>query len=277
MADRRNWNIQEEDVLISILQEIVAAGGRSDNGCFRTGTYEQIVLKMREKIPGLNITSKHIQNKMKRLKDKYSAAYDMLNTSGFGWDDAHQCVTVDAQVLEEYLKLKKHPSKNYIANKPFPQYERLKTIFRKDRATGSMAESAADALEHINLESAVGDDTDELNVPLTTPSNGASASSIPQDVEASSKKRKRKAGVSEDAMKVIEKGLNVISEEMGKLVSVVGTPGLQTMPDELTNMGFDDDQVIAISMYFADNPIQLRLWNSMNATLKPKFVATILK
>ncbi|KVH90221.1 AP2/ERF domain-containing protein [Cynara cardunculus var. scolymus] len=30
----------------------------------------------------------------------------MLNTSGFGWDDAHQCVTVDAQVLEEYLKLK---------------------------------------------------------------------------------------------------------------------------------------------------------------------------
>ncbi|KVH99388.1 Myb/SANT-like domain-containing protein [Cynara cardunculus var. scolymus] len=172
MADRRNWNIQEEDVLISILQEIVAAGGRSDNGCFRTGTYEQIVLKMREKITSLNITSKHIQNKMKRLKDKYSAAYDMLNTSGFGWDDAHQCVTVDAQVLEEYLK-------------PFPQYERLKTIFEKDRATGSMAESAADALEHINLESAVGDDTDELNVPLTTHSNGASASSIPQDVEAS--------------------------------------------------------------------------------------------
>ena len=42
---------------------------------------------------------------MKRLKDKYSAAYDMVNTSGFGWDDAKQCVTVDAQVLEEYLKV----------------------------------------------------------------------------------------------------------------------------------------------------------------------------
>ncbi|KVI01621.1 Myb/SANT-like domain-containing protein, partial [Cynara cardunculus var. scolymus] len=130
MADRRNWSIQEEDVLISILQEIVAAGGRSDNGCFRTDTYEQIILKMSEKILGLNITSKHIQNKMKRLKDKYSATYDILNTSGFSWNDAHQCVTVDAQVLEEYIK--KHPSKNYIANKPFPQYERLKTIFGKD-------------------------------------------------------------------------------------------------------------------------------------------------
>ncbi|KVH93551.1 hypothetical protein Ccrd_004392 [Cynara cardunculus var. scolymus] len=78
-------------------------------------------------------------------------------------------------------------------------------------------------------------------------------------------------------MRVIEKGLNSLSEEMGKLVSVVGTPGLQTMPDELTNMGFDDDQVIAISMYFVDSPIQVRLWNSINATLKPKFVTTILK
>ncbi|XP_024969751.1 uncharacterized protein At2g29880-like [Cynara cardunculus var. scolymus] len=242
MADRRNWSIKEENVLINILQEIVAAGGRSDNGCFRTGTYEQIVSKMREKLPGLNITSKHIQNKMKRLKNKYSTAYDMLNTSAFGWNDAHQCVTVDAQVLEEYLK--KHPSKNYIVNKPFPQYERLKIIFGKDRATGSMAESAADVLEHINLESEVGADTEELNVPLTTLSNGASASSIPQDVEASSKK----TGVSEDAIKLIEKELNSLSEKMGKLVSVVGTPGLQTMPDELTNMRFDDDQVIAISM-----------------------------
>ena len=105
MPDRRNWSIAEEDALILILQEIVDVGGRSDNGCFRSGTYEQIVLKLRERIPGLNITAKHVQNKMKRLKDKYSAAYDMLNTSGFGWNDALQCVTVDAQVLEEYLKV----------------------------------------------------------------------------------------------------------------------------------------------------------------------------
>ena len=52
MADRRNWSIAEEDLLISILQEIVVAGGRSDNGSFRAGTHDQIVLKMREKNPG---------------------------------------------------------------------------------------------------------------------------------------------------------------------------------------------------------------------------------
>ncbi|KAK2645949.1 hypothetical protein Ddye_021144 [Dipteronia dyeriana] len=49
--------------------------------------------------------AKDVQNKMKRLKDKYSSAYDMLNTSGFGWDDTHKCVTVDGpKILEAYLK-----------------------------------------------------------------------------------------------------------------------------------------------------------------------------
>ncbi|KAJ9539901.1 hypothetical protein OSB04_026407 [Centaurea solstitialis] len=275
MADRRNWTTVEKDLLITILQEIVAAGGRSDNGSFRAGTHEQIVLKMREKIPGINITSKHIHNKMKRLKDKYSAAYDMLNTSGFGWDDAKQCVTVDAQVLEDYLK--KHPSKNYVANKPFPQYERLKMVFGKDRATGSLAESAADAMDHINLEE-VGAETEEAQVPLSNPSGGVSESSIPTEGEASSKKRKRKTNFAENVVKTIEKGLKSVSEEMSKLVETVSNPNpaLQTLPDELYEMGFDSDQCVAISMYFADNPNQLRLYSGMNATFKVEFVKTVL-
>lgn len=116
------------------------------------------------------------RTKIKRLKDKYSAAYDMLNTSGFGWDDARQCVTVDSpEALEEYLK--KHPNKNYTANKPFTTYERLAIIFGKDRATRSMAESAADALENINMENEDGAETEGFSVPLSNPSNVASVPS----------------------------------------------------------------------------------------------------
>ena len=67
----------------------------ADGGSFRSGTYEHVASKMREKIENINITAKHVQNKMKRLKDKYSTAYNMLNTSGFGWDDTHKCVIVN--------------------------------------------------------------------------------------------------------------------------------------------------------------------------------------
>ncbi|KAK2653137.1 hypothetical protein Ddye_012993 [Dipteronia dyeriana] len=160
MSDRRNWTPEEEDVMITILEGIVADGGRCDT----------------EKIESITITGKHVQNKMKRLKDRYSAAYDMLNSSGFGWNDTTKCVTVSPEILEEYLK--KHPNKNYTANRPFPHYERLVTVFGKDRATGNMAESAADALDNMGLE------TEESGIagftqPSTTPSNVAFASSDP--------------------------------------------------------------------------------------------------
>ncbi|KAJ9535156.1 hypothetical protein OSB04_un001763 [Centaurea solstitialis] len=229
MADRRNWTIAEEDLLIGILQDIVAAG----------------------------------------------AAYDMLNTNGFGWDDANKCVMVDEQVLDEYLK--KHPSKNYIANKPFPQYERLKIVFGKDRATGSLAESAADAMEHINLAE-VGAETEEVQVPLSNPSGGASESSVSNDGEASSKKRKRKTNFAEDVVKMLEKGLKSVSKEMSKLVATIGNPNpaLKTLPEELVEMGFNSDQCIAISMYFADNPNQLHLYSGMNDNFKLRFVTTVL-
>ncbi|KAJ9562039.1 hypothetical protein OSB04_007199 [Centaurea solstitialis] len=181
----RNWTVGEEDALILILQEIVDAGGRSDNGCFRSGTGSK--------------------------------------------------VTVDAQVLDEYLK--KHPSKNYIANKPFPQYERLTRIFGKDQATGSLAEPAADAMENINLESEVGADTNDF---------------------------------------VIANGLNSLSEEVGKLVEVVGTPGLVTLNEELEKLGFDDSQCIALGMHFSNNPVQLCYWSTLADRLKQMYAQSIL-
>ena len=79
---------------------------RGDNGSFRPGTYEQVVLKLRAKIVAINIKTNPVQNKIKRLKEKYYAAYDMMNTSGFGWDDVQKCVIVDSpQILEDYSKV----------------------------------------------------------------------------------------------------------------------------------------------------------------------------
>ena len=100
---------------------------------------------------------------------------------------------------------------------------------------------------------------------------------LPNEGEASSKKRKRKTNFAEEVVKSIEKWLKSVSEEISKLVSTVGTPGLQTLPDELTDMGFNSEQCIAISMYFADNPVQLRLYSGINATFKLDFVKTVLR
>ncbi|KAM1274620.1 hypothetical protein FF1_024532 [Malus domestica] len=95
MATSHNWIDHEEDVLLTILKEMVADGVRCETGSFKASTFVMVASKMREQIPGINIEPKHIQNKLKRLKEKYSSAYDMMNTFGFGWDDEKKCVVVD--------------------------------------------------------------------------------------------------------------------------------------------------------------------------------------
>ncbi|KAL5818464.1 hypothetical protein ACOSQ3_022356 [Xanthoceras sorbifolium] len=275
MGDGRNWTLEEEDVLISILEEIVANGGRCDTGNFRSGVYKQVVAKIREKIENINITAKHVQNKMKRMKDKYSAAYDMLNTNEFDWDDARKCVTVDSfDILEAYLK--KHPNKNYTANRPFPHYERLIIVFGKDRATSNMAKSVADALDQMGLEN------DEMEASFTqsmaAPSNVASASSAPNSRQTSKRKRKRNVNSAvADITGVFEKGIERASENIAKLTeAITGGDVLTRLRPELDDIGLTTLDVIHVAMYFGKMPNQLHIWKGLADSYKPYFVKAIL-
>ena len=84
----------------------------------------------------------------------------------------------------------------YTANKPFLAYEQLKLVFRKDRATGNLAESATDVLESMNAENKDDFEIEHNVTPAPSPSNTTSRSPVPNEGEATSKKRKRSPGLS---------------------------------------------------------------------------------
>ncbi|KAJ9545498.1 hypothetical protein OSB04_025205 [Centaurea solstitialis] len=63
MPTREDHSLPSEFIDV-VEANIVINGGRGDNGSFRLGTYEAVVSKMHEKIPGISITSKHVQNKI---------------------------------------------------------------------------------------------------------------------------------------------------------------------------------------------------------------------
>lgn len=103
---RRNWNELEEETLLIILEEMVVAGNKGENGTFKSGTHEEVCKRMKNKIPGIVINVKQVVNKMKRWATKLNDVVDMMNTSGFGWDDTRKCVICDnSQVLFEYLEV----------------------------------------------------------------------------------------------------------------------------------------------------------------------------
>ncbi|XP_060675867.1 uncharacterized protein LOC132799266 [Ziziphus jujuba] len=94
----------------------------------------------------------HIESKLKKWKKQYGIIYDMLNKSGFGWNDSLKCVEVDSdEVWKAYVQ--SNPSAKGWRGKSFPMYERLATVFGKDRVTGHGAQTPIDMVNDLNLDS----------------------------------------------------------------------------------------------------------------------------
>ncbi|KAI4357067.1 hypothetical protein L6164_001040 [Bauhinia variegata] len=84
---------------------------------------------MEEKFPGCGIKVKpHIESAMKRLRTIYAIVYDMLNQSGFGWNDETKMIIVDSD--------DSHPNAKDYRNAQILLLDKLALAFGKDRATG---------------------------------------------------------------------------------------------------------------------------------------------
>ena len=112
--NRRVWSREEEEALLIILEDVVAQGQRCDTGSFKSGTISIIERQLADMCPQSNLrVNPHIESKLKMWKKHYSIVYDMLNKSGFGWNDSKKCVEVDSdeawttyvQVLNSYHTL----------------------------------------------------------------------------------------------------------------------------------------------------------------------------
>ena len=94
---RRTWTKDEKEALLTILEDVVARGQHCDIGSFKSGTMTIIERSLSVMCPqsGLKDNS-HMESKLRKWKKQYGVAYDMLNKSGFGWNDTLKCVEVDS-------------------------------------------------------------------------------------------------------------------------------------------------------------------------------------
>ena len=94
---RCKWEAFEEEVLLSVLEDLVARKQRCDTGAFKQGTLIEIAKVVNVLCPNSNIkATPHIESKLKKWKKTYSLVLDMINTSGFAWNDVKKCVEVDS-------------------------------------------------------------------------------------------------------------------------------------------------------------------------------------
>nr|XP_043618992.1 uncharacterized protein LOC122590876 [Erigeron canadensis] len=142
--NKRPWTMHEDAKLIDALMNLHVSGKYSstDNG-FKPGYLKAVQQLLDVSLPNSGLKAgPHIKSRIKTLKANFSIVHDMLvdtNTGGFGfrWDSKTCCIDAEAQVWNEYIK--SHKSAANFRGKPLSFYEKLCTLFGKDRATQSQA------------------------------------------------------------------------------------------------------------------------------------------
>ncbi|KAH7839473.1 hypothetical protein Vadar_004600 [Vaccinium darrowii] len=151
-ASRKSWIQKEELALLNALKEMVTNGENFSKDSFKSGYLNKLEGMLLAALPGTDIRANpHIASKIKVWKKNYYSVKDMRNTSGFGWNDSTKMVEVESDtVWEDYCKRDTYAK--VLRFKSFPYYDDWSLIFGNDRATGDMAESAADVVETLGVD-----------------------------------------------------------------------------------------------------------------------------
>ncbi|CAN1124966.1 hypothetical protein LINPERPRIM_LOCUS31390, partial [Linum perenne] len=101
--DYKVWTKEEDKVFIYNLQKL-AREKYIENGSFQPGGYKELERLMISDVPGCNIkVDPHIKSPFSWWKDKFIAQNDLRNSSGFGWNDTCEFVSMEEWKFAEWL------------------------------------------------------------------------------------------------------------------------------------------------------------------------------
>ncbi|XP_034219720.1 uncharacterized protein LOC117630948 [Prunus dulcis] len=272
---RRSWSKFEEDSFLTVLDDFVAAGQRCETGSFKSGTMVQMEKALNIKCPDSGLKAcPHIESKLKKWKKQYSIVYDMINTSGFAWNDIKKCVEVDSNdAWETYVQHHKEAAE--WRSKPFPLFDRLSNIFGKDRANGQRAEAPADMMEEQSNNDANASDNcvQEDASPMSLNIEGSQS--------MNSQNKRKRATSSSDEEKIVTV-LEKLFEASGKRMQMVteaiikGNEDRSDIAKELKRMGFSPlDQITALKLIL-EKPQNISIFMSLDDDIKKVFVEQLL-
>ncbi|KAI8530791.1 hypothetical protein RHMOL_Rhmol11G0086700 [Rhododendron molle] len=144
--DRRLWTFAEEQALLAAMMESICDKYRAHNG-FKPGYFNEVKKELKKILPGTTLKAQpNIESKVKNWKVQYAVILDITRLSGFGWNHTTNSIVVDDEnVWKEYEK--SNPKAKGLNGKSFPMCESWQFLFGRDRATGELAEDAAEVEE----------------------------------------------------------------------------------------------------------------------------------
>ncbi|XP_058210947.1 uncharacterized protein LOC131323261 isoform X1 [Rhododendron vialii] len=129
---RREWSEEEEETLLEHLKSLVDGGiWQNENGWFIPASFVVLETQMRASFPQGGITKFHIEAKMKYWKATCFQLQDMLQISGFGWNENENRLAVENEVWNEFVKVNRQLRN--MRDMQFPMFNRWSHCFVRFR------------------------------------------------------------------------------------------------------------------------------------------------
>ncbi|TXG58596.1 hypothetical protein EZV62_016425 [Acer yangbiense] len=285
-ACRRTWTKEEEETLLSIMDEIVANGGRADCGSFKAGTLKIMESRLANILPNCSLrASPHIESKVKTWKKDYGVVYDMINTSGFGWNSVRKCVEVDSnEAWHSYVQ--HHKQAKGWRDKPFPLYERLAYIFGKDRATGKAAYTPENLAADVDVDDNFDNDCEMPGnfSPVSVNQTDSNPTIHPTSSQPLSRKRSRSGDPIVRSMdkfaNVMKNAIEKSNDTLDKFCQVLAKNKMsenQVIANDLQKMQLPlSDQVRAMQKFMHKSEVAEIFKAQQSEEQKLQFVASLL-
>ncbi|KAG6389187.1 hypothetical protein SASPL_150646 [Salvia splendens] len=163
---RRVWTQREEEILMSTMKELAAAGWKSDNG-FCAGYLTRAKEALRREFPKTDLcVHPHIKSKINTWKRNYYSLILILDRSGVGFNaNGNYKIDIDDEQWAQVVQ--KDNNAKYMRNKSWPLLNDWKEIFEKDRSERIWSVDTGDAVRRIYGSKVHLNEDSDKSSPLT--------------------------------------------------------------------------------------------------------------
>ncbi|KAE8192376.1 hypothetical protein CF335_g5849 [Tilletia laevis] len=218
---------------------------------------EEASARTQDSIDIVEYLSESRARQVKILKSTWKEAKELVNMSGFGWDDDMQKVTADEDVWDDLVK--RRPEFKKWRTKSFPSFNRMDALNSKSTATGAFARDGGAAGEDGEEE---GDDEDE--------DGDGDGDDDENDTTPAARKRSRPSAVT--AMADIASALRA----MGSQDEGLGEALAELL--ERDSEHFEEDELASLGLALADKPRLASVYHSFaeKPELRHSFLRKVL-
>ncbi|EXB95722.1 hypothetical protein L484_007472 [Morus notabilis] len=124
---RTVWTPEMDRYFVDLMLEQVNKGNKFDDHLFSKRAWKHMTSLFNSKFK-FQYEKDVLKNRHKTLRNLYKAVKNLLDQTGFSWDDTRQMVTADNDVWDEYIKV--HPDARSFRIKTIPHYNDLCLIYK---------------------------------------------------------------------------------------------------------------------------------------------------